>query len=480
MRAQAPLAVLRADPPGRVARAPAALVLAATTLAVAAEASAELGSWRNGGLIVGSLATVAVLAQLWSRIALPSLARVARTLPAALVALRHAGANLARPGGHRHGGVVAVALAVLLATNGAVHEASLAREIGGGDGARSSLFCLDVPQDQRDAFAQVVRAAGGVDAEYAPMVIARLRDIVRVAGQPAGEAGGEAGGGTVARAAQAAAPSAPQPRWKGREVRLSWRDELSSDESIRGGRWLHDDPAHAEASVEVRYAASLGLRLHDHLKLEVEGAPIDAEVTSLRVVRWLGLRPNFFVLLNRSALAGAPATWIAGIPAMPPARRARVQEAIARGFPGVTVLDIADIAARVAGVVEAVGSAARVLGGCVLLSACLVLLGIGVASGRERRADAALVRVLGGRHRTVLAAVGWEFAAIGAVGAIAGLAAGVGLATLVIHTLGLGLAIPWHRLAALGAGAVVTTAVAGVAACARAVTEPPLAVLRAL
>ena len=58
-------------------------------------------------------------------------------------------------------------------------------------------------------------------------------------------------------------------------------------------------------------AQRLGIDVGARLTFDVQGVPIEAEVTSLRKVDWQSFTTNFFVVFSPGALDGAPATFVA-------------------------------------------------------------------------------------------------------------------------------------------------------------------------
>jgi putative ABC transport system permease protein len=264
-----------------------------------------------------------------------------------------------------------------------------------------------------------------------------------------------------------------------REQNLSWRREPDLvGERISAGRWMADDGKRVECSLEQRFAKSIGAGLGDKLSFDIQGVPLEAEVTSLRQVRWASLRPNFFVLVSPRALEGAPAIWIAAIPQVPPADRARLPGVLAAHFPNVTAFDIADTGARISAVIDRVILAVRGVAALALVAGLAVLIGVALSTARARRTDAALIAVLGGGRRTLFASLAAEFAALGLVAAVLGAGQGILHAWAVAAWFEMPLTVPPGELALLAGGIAAAVTVAGVLACRRAMSAPPLLVLR--
>jgi putative ABC transport system permease protein len=440
-----------------------AVVLVGVALMVAGY---EARSWRTGPMMVGALTLGASLTALlcWPTLSLPSL--VARAVTRGAFGLRHGLRNLTRPGFRPLAAVVAIAAAAQLLGAMATYRASLVADIvQGGDGQRPGWFSIGLESDQVEGFSAAVRTHAGVDPLLSPMVTARLKGI----------------NGADPKSDSGTTREAERNRFmRSREQRLSWRHDLGPDEVIVEGRWM--DPRNTgmvEASLEKRFASNIGARLGDVLTLDVQGVPITATVTSIRSVRWLNLRPNFFILLSPHALEGAPQSWVAAVPKPHDGRGQGLVAALASRFPNVTTFDIGELGGKLGIVIERISVAVRFLGWFCVGAGILVLVGIGIGTGRQRRGDAALLAVLGGTGRTLLASITAEFAALGTIAAVCGLGFGVIHASLVlVGGFELDLVVPWSELLFIGLGIVIVGVLSGLAACRSVFTSRPLAVLR--
>ena len=459
-----PLAVLRGETPDLRGGAPALAMMGFGAVAVAVIASYEARSWWVGGGFVLALAVGALVLRLSGGVALQMLAR----LRPRAVGLRHGLANLGRPGLRAGAAVVAIGLAALLIATLAIYRESLERELDPAlRGDLPALFVVDLQDDQRDAFAALVRDETGTDAlGLSPMLMARYR------------------GRVSATSESAAGPSREDQQrrfFRDREQRLTWRDKPGPDETITAGRWPADDPTdptRAEVSLEQTFAERLGVDVGDRLRFQIQGVTLEATVVGLREVRFASLRPNFFIVANPGALAEAAPTWIAAIADLPAEDRTRLQGRIVSEFPNATVIDIAAVGRTVRSVVGKIIDALRLVAGFALLAGVAVLAGVCLAGARERRLDAALLRVLGARDRTIAAALLAEFGAIGAIAATLGTALALGVAWFLVLRLGLSLVVPWLWLGGLVAGITLLSACAALVVSRQVFSAPPLTVLR--
>ncbi|MDR3682279.1 MAG: hypothetical protein P4L11_01015 [Geothrix sp.] len=337
-----------------------------------------------------------------------------------------------------------------------------------GRGNRPNLFFLDVQPAQRDPVAARLKAETGRDPMAAPIVRARLSAI----------------GGRPVREAQARNRDEDPGEQRGegfrnREQNLTWRDRLGASETVTAGRFWDPGLARAdEISLEQGFADSIGARLGDELTFDVSGSEVRGRVTSLRKVMWQSFQPNFFIVLHPSLLRGAPAVHLLAIEA-DPAAKARIQEAMAREFPNITLIDVSDVVAKVGRVLDTIALITRGLAALMLASALLVLTASLIAGRLGRQKDLALLRTLGASHGTLLRSLAWEFLVLGGSAALLATALAWGLARVYTSRV---LELPTHPGLGLGlllmAASAGLTLVVGVAGSLRVLNVKPMDVLR--
>jgi putative ABC transport system permease protein len=337
-----------------------------------------------------------------------------------------------------------------------------------GAGNRPNLFFLDVQPAQRDAVAARLRTETGRDPMEAPIVRARLSAI---GGKPVNE-----------RPPQRADEDPGEQRGEGfrtREQNLTWRDRLGSSEAIVAGRfWAQGQAAMDEISLEQGFADSIGAKLGDELTFDITGQEVKGRVTSLRKVMWQSFQPNFFIVLHPSLLKGAPAVYLLAAEA-DPAAKGRVQAAMARDFPNITIIDVTDVMAKVGRVLDIIALITRALATLMLASVLLVLVASLLAGRLGRQRDLALLRTLGASHGTLLRSLAWEFLLLG--GSSAALATGLAWLLARIYTSRV-LELPTHPSVAMGlllvGASAFLTLVVGLAGSLRVLNAKPMDVLR--
>jgi putative ABC transport system permease protein len=465
VRAVRPAEVLRQEvTPPRVADQPVEVVLP-TVLGLAALALWQAGSWTLGGLFIGaSLAALVVLAALARGIV-----RLARALPRrGGLAWRQGVGGLLRPGGQVAGVVVALGVGVMLLEAVALLEAGLAARLDHERRRETpSFFFVDVQSDQREAFASLVRDTAGVSPRLTPVVRARLAAI---GAQPI----------TRALIDERKARAGERPFFLVREYMLTSAAALPDGDRLLAGRWWTDDEARARprVSLEEDMAKALALGVGDTLAFDVQGARVDAEVTSIRAVDWQSFSTNFFAILSQGALDGAPTIWVATA-RVPPALEPRVQDAVALRFPNVTAVAVRDVLERVSGLLGQMAFAIRAIAAFTVGAGLVVMIAALTATRAQRLSESVILRTLGATRGVVARAFAVEYACLGAVAGVGGTALASALAWIVLEHL---LDTPWLLAPLTLAVGVVATIVLSVAvgflATWRLLGQKPLPVLR--
>ena len=225
-------------------------------------------------------------------------------------------------------------------------------------------------------------------------------------------------------------------------------------------------------------ARQLGIGVGDRLTFEVQGVPVEAEVTSTRKVDWQTLSTNFFMILSPGALDGAPGTFVA-TSRVPVANETRVQGAVVTAFPNVTAIPVRDVLERVATVLDQMAVAIRMMALFSIGAGLVVMISALTASRYTRLRESVIWRTLGATRGVVARIFAVEYACVGVAAGLGGSALAMALSWVVLRYL---LEVPWtFEPEALVVGVTLTAAVAllvGFLATFRLLGEKPLPVLR--
>jgi putative ABC transport system permease protein len=275
-----------------------------------------------------------------------------------------------------------------------------------------NMFVIDVQDDQRASILEIMRRRGLAPLEEAPLVRSRISHVKD-------------------RALTQLYPDLDKaPWWVGREYVLTYRDGLTSAETLAEGRLWAPGSSGAEVSMETATATRLGLRLGDWLTLDVLGEPRRVQVTSLRAVRWSSMRPNFFMVLPPAQLEPLPRTWFMVTRVDAPDARAALQRDLIRAHSNLTVLDLTlglgilrEFMTRLSWVVRLTAGLC-VLGGLLVMAASILM------TRRHRSYECAVLKSQGASRRTLLNLLAIEYGVLGAVAGLVGSAAATAGATV--------------------------------------------------
>lgn len=322
-------------------------------------------------------------------------------------------------------------------------------------------FLVNVQPDQRAAVADFLDASGADRLQLRPMATARL---VRINGS------------------EPQAEDFDDPRADRRingTLNLSWSETLPPANRIVAGQWLDSASETPEISLAESWAEPLGLGLGDTLTFEAGADRFTGTVTSLREVDWDSFNVNFFILVSPSAAASFPHQFVGSFHA--PDTSSGILRGMAQNFPNVTLLDVDAILIRVREIIERVSGAAEIVFLFTLAAGIAVLLAAISATRDERRTEAALLRTLGARNRSILAALVIEYSLTALVaGVLAAVAAGITGAVLATRVFQISDYNP--DMTALALGAVAGAAlllVSGVVGNSGVLRVPPVKILRA-
>jgi putative ABC transport system permease protein len=196
----------------------------------------------------------------------------------------------------------------------------------------------------------------------------------------------------------------------GRELNLTWLDEVPSQNDIIDGKWFGDD-AVAEASLEESMMQRLDVKLGDTLTFLIGAQSFDAKITSVRKVNWATLKPNFFIILSPDVLSDFPATYISSVRIEPEQKRDFSQ--LLRSYPTITAIDVDNFVKQIQSTIEQVSLAIGFVLAIVVLCGALVLISQVQASLGERMQEIVILRTLGAKSRLIKNATLYEFLLLG-------------------------------------------------------------------
>jgi putative ABC transport system permease protein len=387
-------------------------------------------------------------------------------------AVRQGMANLFRP----HNQTVAVTLAIgsgvfLIALLYVVQRNLLDQFTMETRPDRPNMLLFDVQPDQVDGVAELLEERGAPVLQRTPIVPARLTHLK---------------GRSVEEIL--ADTSGPRPeRWAlQREYRHTYRDTLTGNEQLIEGEWFserasEDTSSVARVSLEQEIAGDLRVEIGDHMTFEVQGVPLEAEITSIRSVDWARFEPWFFVVFESGVLEEAPQTTIVLSRMDDPTRRAEIQRDVVLEYPNVSVIDLAMIIEAVDSIIEKVAVAIRFMALFSIGCGLVILIGAIATSRYQRTRESVLLKTLGARSKTIRRILATEYFALGSFAGLAGVAlATIGAWIAVTFLFEMTFHLPAIPLLAFWVGTAALTTIIGLANSRDVVRRTPLAGMREL
>jgi putative ABC transport system permease protein len=329
-----------------------------------------------------------------------------------------------------------------------------------------SILFTEIPADRAIAFDQTVeRALGGPadpeDYARAPILTVRVSAINGAPIDPA--------------------RVTPSERWVvENEIGATYLGAPPANANLTAGGWWPEGYAGPLlVSLEEDAARGIGVGIGDRVTFQVLGAPMEAEVTSLRTVDWSGFGANFAAIFSPGPLDAAAARNYA-IGRFTPEQEEAITRALAAEFATVGVVRVRDALAAAGDLFESLALAVQAVAAVALLAGAAAVAGALASGARRRLYDAAILKTLGATRGQILTAFGLEQALAGLAAAVLG--AGLGLAAAygaVVQALEADWRLDLALAATITGGCLAAFTLAGLAAGWAALGQSPARVLAA-
>jgi putative ABC transport system permease protein len=210
-----------------------------------------------------------------------------------------------------------------------------------------------------------------------------------------------------------------------REYRSTYTDHLRDGEKIIAGKWVPQVPDDSRdpvpISLEDGIAKDLHVGLGDQLVFDIEGVSIPTRVASLREVEWRRIQPNFFVVFPLGVLGGAPAMYVMVTRVSSSQESARMQRAVVKSFPNVSVIDLTLVLQTVDAILNKISFVIRFMAMFTVLTGLVVLVSALAAGRYQRIQESILLRTLGASRGQILKILLVEYLALGFLSALTGI-----------------------------------------------------------
>ena len=296
---------------------------------------------------------------------------------------------------------------------------SLAAELETGLPADApNFFVLDIDKNDIKRFKNITtKIAPGARINTAPMLRGRL---VELAGTPVEKVKPSSGAAWVLRGDRG----------------LTFSDTLpKGSELVEGKWWSRDYDGEPLVSFEAKIAKGLGLKLDDHVVVNVLGRDIKARIANLRTVKWESLSINFVMTFSSNTLEAAPYKLLSTITLSDKSDVAKEGALISKlvdTLPDITPIAVRAVLAAIDKVLVGVLVAVKIANLVLLLVGAVALAGAMAATHNARLRETVIFKVLGATRKRILTIHLIEYLALAALAILVSLALGSALAYLIV------------------------------------------------
>lgn len=434
----------------------------------------QAGSWKIGFWFIGAFAAAILLLGASAWIVILLLKKWPR--PESLI-LRQALGNIVRPGSQAVSITVAIGIGVMVIVAASLVERSLLRQVSDNRPANTpTFFFIDIQPDQTEGFVRLLRQrSADPTPQLTPLVRSRLSAIN---GRPIKL---DATSEEEERKEKAAEKEERRKKWYlSREYVLTFLQDLPKDNQIVKGEWWKPGQEFTKplVSIEEDAATQLGLTVGSTVELDIQGAAVTGEVSSIRKVEWGNFSTNFYMIFSPGALDGAPLTYVATVRAAA-SEEVALQQAVVASFPNVTAINIGDVLDSFARVLDRLSLAIRAVALFCVMSGALVMAAALAATRYRRLYESVILKAVGATRDVLARSFAVEYALLGAVGGLLGSGLASALSWVVLATVfDLSWSLQAPVLLAGFAATIGITVLVGFLSTYQILGRPPLAVLR--
>lgn len=374
--------------------------------------------------------------------------------------VRHGLANLYRPGNPSAALLAALGLGVMQIMTVFLVQRSVVHELHISSAPHlPNVFLVDIANTEIDGMRRLLNSQPEITAppELLPVVASR---IIAIDGVP-----------------DEKLKLRNMPHRMLRSINLTWSNTVPPGTTVTQGAWWKGTPGIPEVAVDQRPASRLGLHVGSTITFAAEDSQFDAKVVALTKADGQHAYSRAEFVLPQAALKGLPVIWYGGVH-VDPARVTELQRALYQAYPTVTVINVAQALETVRQVVIEITYVIQFLAAFSIFAG-LVILASSIAGTKYRRMrEVVVLKTLGGTRGRIATIFSIEFAVLGLVAGLVGIA----FANLAARQLLKQMTIVYHPAWAMNAIALVATSalavITGWVASHRVLGQKPLEVLR--
>jgi len=208
-----------------------------------------------------------------------------------------------------------------------------------------------------------------------------------------------------------------------REYRVTYRDSLSDSEKIISGKWTGTAGSDGlvKVSLEDGFARRIDVKVGDKLTFNVQGAPLETVVGSIRKVDWNRIQTNFLLIFPTGVLEDAPQFHVLLTQVPSNEVSANYQRAVVKAYPNISMIDLGLVLSVLDEILNKMGFVIRFMAAFSIVTGLIVLVASVLISKYQRIRESVLLRTLGASRKQILVITALEYFFLGALAAGAGI-----------------------------------------------------------
>lgn len=326
-----------------------------------------------------------------------------------------------------------------------------------------NMVIFDIQSKQREAITEMTKSEGLPLIQEVPIVTMRLQEI----------------NGVNAMENKNDSTRKYSNRAYNRELRVTFRDSLTSSERLIDGKWQGQAQDTAHISLEQGYAKSVHLSVGDRLLFNVQGVMVPAIVGSIREVDWNRVQTNFRLVFPKGVIDDAPQFHVLVTRVPDAATSAAFQQKLVSKYPNVSIIDLALILNVLDEILNKIGFVIRFMAGFSIITGLIVLISSVLISKFQRMQESVLLRTIGASSVQVFLITALEYFFLGAIAALTGIAlALIGNWALARFSFEVPFSPDWLTVLGIFFSISLLTTLIGVLNSRSALNRPPLEILR--
>ncbi|WP_197734143.1 ABC transporter permease [Sphingobacterium daejeonense] len=294
----------------------------------------------------------------------------------------------------------------LIATMFLVQDLLINRVRISSEQSQANMLMFDIQPSQADELKSLANTEGYPILEAVPIVTMQLQSV----------------NGTTLKDVVADSTNEVNSRAFRGEIRATYRDSLTSSESLTSGKFVGKVGKNDTASVSLDkgYAENIKVKVGDRLEFNVQGLIVPAKVSSIRQVDWNRFQSNFRVVFASGTIDQAPQFYLMMTKVPTEIESSKFQQKIVNSFPNVSVIDMNAVLKVLQEILDKIGFIIQFMGAFSILTGIIVLISSVRISKFQRIRENVLLRTLGASRKQIYLITISEYLFLGLLSALTG------------------------------------------------------------